>query len=369
MRKKVLILTSYISGHGGMERVIDNITSIVNSNVDGEVGYKVDVLSLSDGIYDNTGIKRFLSSDNRNWVNSSILRKTKIKFKNKKLNSIYHFLYLICFLLKNDNYEYIISTGPGLCVLLEKIRSLTKNNFTIFGWPHFSASSGNGNFLNFQRSEKVLCISNGIMEELRLIGVRDECLIHFPNPFMRCDLHEMRLGSSPGNNLVYVGRFLFEGQKRIKDIIDAVSIADEDFMVHLIGDGQDYEIIREYISQKDLGHRIVIHKGWFNDPWSVVNNISGLILSSDYEGLPTVLGEALSRGIPCISSDCETGPRDFIKDGVNGFLYPPRDITSLAKCIDNLLSHGVKCSPEEISQTMDFFYEESFLSRWRKCLI
>jgi len=67
-------------------------------------------------------------------------------------------------------------------------------------------------------------------------------------------------------------------------------------------------------------------------------NASLYVLSSRFEGLPLVLIEAMSMGLPIVSFDCETGPRDIVKDGENGFLVPPMDIKALAEKIDFLVS-------------------------------
>ena len=54
------------------------------------------------------------------------------------------------------------------------------------------------------------------------------------------------------------------------------------------------------------------------------------ILSSDNEGMPNSLMEAMAVGLPCISTDCENGPADLIVDGENGFLIPCGDADALA---------------------------------------
>jgi glycosyltransferase involved in cell wall biosynthesis len=57
------------------------------------------------------------------------------------------------------------------------------------------------------------------------------------------------------------------------------------------------------------------------------------VLSSDYEGMPNALIEAMVLGLPCISTNCKCGPSSLIVDGLNGLLIPIRDETSLVQAM------------------------------------
>jgi glycosyltransferase involved in cell wall biosynthesis len=63
------------------------------------------------------------------------------------------------------------------------------------------------------------------------------------------------------------------------------------------------------------------------------------VLSSDYEGMPNALMEALAMGVPSIATDCPCGgPRMLIRDKKNGFLFPVGDRRALAGLLAELLS-------------------------------
>ena len=57
------------------------------------------------------------------------------------------------------------------------------------------------------------------------------------------------------------------------------------------------------------------------------------LMSSNYEGMPNALAEAMATGLVCISTDCRTGPKDLIDEGVNGFLVPTGNEEKMAEAI------------------------------------
>lgn len=75
-----------------------------------------------------------------------------------------------------------------------------------------------------------------------------------------------------------------------------------------------------------------------------------------------ILIEAMARGVPCLSSDCSSGPSDIILHGQNGWLYPVGDGGALAGRIQNLVrdrtllppAHAVRASVRMFSSNMVF---------------
>lgn len=360
-RKKLLIVTSYMSGNGGVERIIQRVNSLVEEREDMELT----VVSLSGGdknIGENNK-KIGFHRGKEDWLSTMKAHRFPFSVGSRLVNFSLHVTYMAYFLIRN-HFDYVICTGPAQALYLSKLRKIFKLKFRIYAWPHFSLTSNFGDFTLCKNADYCLGISREICSQLGEIGVAEDRIIYFPNPFERQEIIKKEKHIEDDVDFVYVGRLIFEGQKRIKDIIDASLHVKGHFKVHLIGDGADGQIIRDYVEKHNLTETVKIHQGWHDNPWSVVKEPDALLLSSAFEGLPTVLGEAMSRGVFCISSDCKTGPRDFIDDGENGFIFPVGDVATLSSIMQKVVNKEYGFDPQVVSKNMEFFYADNYNKRF-----
>src|SRR5262249_22651979 len=77
--------------------------------------------------------------------------------------------------------------------------------------------------------------------------------------------------------------------------------------------------------------------GFVSNPYSWMKKSAVFVLSSQFEGLPTVLIEAMQCGVPVISADCPTGPAEILEYGQWGKLFVPGDVDALACAIEDAL--------------------------------
>lgn len=138
--------------------------------------------------------------------------------------------------------------------------------------------------------------------------------------------------------IVTVGRL--EEQKNHKMLIDAFSKLPEQFNEYkliIYGEGNLRKSLEEQVKKLNLTNRVLLPGQVYNIKEKIYK-ASLFVLSSDYEGMPNALMEAMALGIPCISTDCPCGgPRFLIKNGYNGYLIPTNDIYSLCKTMENVL--------------------------------
>ena len=108
------------------------------------------------------------------------------------------------------------------------------------------------------------------------------------------------------------------------------------YKLFIYGDGELKEELNNLISELRLKEKVFL-KGNVDNIKESIYKSNMFVLSSDYEGMPNALMEAMALGIPCISTDCPCGgPKFLIDNEENGLLVPINDVDSLANAMDYL---------------------------------
>ena len=159
------------------------------------------------------------------------------------------------------------------------------------------------------------------------------------NPLELQNLSSIRKGERE-NLIVSVGRLA--PQKRHDILIKAFAkISDKypDYILKIYGEGSLREADENLISSLHLEDRIIL-MGTSKDILAQICNATLFAFTSDYEGLPNALIEAMALGLPCVSTKCSPGgAEELIQDGINGRLVDCNDHEEFAQTMDEMLSN------------------------------
>lgn len=157
-----------------------------------------------------------------------------------------------------------------------------------------------------------------------------------PNPIMDDNLPYV-LPENRSKEIVAVGRLSEE--KNFEMLIKAFSkLAMLDYKLIIYGDGPLRSDICSLIERLSLSDRVIL-KGKVQRVVDYISNADIFVMSSNYEGMPNALIEAMALGIPSISTDFRSGAaKELINNGENGLLIPINDLEALHQALTTLLS-------------------------------
>lgn len=172
--------------------------------------------------------------------------------------------------------------------------------------------------------------------------IREKAAI-IPNPVIVKNLPDRWTGERR-DEIVSVGRFELVTKRQdilLKAFKDVISDYPNIKLV-FYGDGEDKDKIKNIADELGITEH-VIFAGVTDNVYESIRYSRLFILSSDSEGIPNALIEAMSIGLPCISTDCSPGgARLLIDDMKNGIIVPCGDAEALAEAIIFLLNNDKK---------------------------
>ena len=176
---------------------------------------------------------------------------------------------------------------------------------------------------------------------------------------------------SKTRNIITVGRL--EKQKNHKLLISAFSKVAEDIPednLLICGDGPLKEELELYAENLSLNNRVVF-KGNIPNIEEELSRASLFVLSSDWEGLPNALMEAMAVGVPVVSTNCPCGgPRTLIRRNNEGILVSCGDVDAMTSAIQIIMRDKKlqsEMSKHEKKRSEDFFPEKVF-NQWKEYL-
>ena len=213
-------------------------------------------------------------------------------------------------------------------------------------------------------ADHIIAVSNDVADDLtRIAKIPHDLIQVIYNPVVTPDLKEkseepldhpwFKAGEPPV--ILAVGRLT--DQKAFDVLIRAFSIIRKNQVARLLilGEGENRLDLETLIKQLGLEQDVKM-MGFVQNPYPYMAHASLFVLPSRWEGLPTVLVEALYLGAPVVATNCPGGSREILKDGQYGKLIPVDDPLILADAINESLSMQRPIPPRESWQpfNLDF---------------
>ena len=171
------------------------------------------------------------------------------------------------------------------------------------------------------------------------------------------------------NKIVTVGRLDLK-QKRQDVLIESfnrISSRYPNYKLEIYGSGEDEALIKEMAKSNDH----IKLMGKTSRIAEVLQNAAVFVLSSDFEGIPNALLEAMSIGVPCVSTDCSPGGASLlIQNKKNGLLVPRADPVKLSEAISYMLDHSQEAEEMALEATkVNDIYSENIISeKWMRVI-
>jgi len=198
-------------------------------------------------------------------------------------------------------------------------------------------------------ADGIVAVSRGAADDLaRTAGLTSERITVVHNPIVTPELREMASAPvdhpwfRPGHAPVVVAVGRLAPQKDFASLIRAFAQVrrQRDARLLILGEGPERADLEALTADLDLASHVQL-PGWVRNPYPSMAAAQAFVLSSRWEGLPSVLIEALYCGVPVVATDCPSGPTEILDCGRHGLLVPVGDVDALSRGIVSALDGRV----------------------------
>lgn len=364
--KKITFLISSLAG-GGAEGVCVNIANGLAEN-----GWEVTLVVL----HMNNSVYHEILSDK---VNLIILH---IHHARHSFKALYKYI-------KRNDVRKLVVFNYELTAILNLIRISTPLKFYLITRNINSITEvvkhGERNFFSKIRTWITLKLykkSDHIINQCE--GMREDFLSVFPNLVDKTSVIYNPVNKKiekfakeidflqikKQDYLLCVGRL--EKQKSFHYAIEAFALfvnanIENQVRLKIIGQGSLEHSLKKLAIDLGVDKRVDF-EGFQKDITPYYLNAKATLLTSLYEGFPNALIESITLGTPVIAFDCPSGPREIIKEGVNGYLALHLELNDLVRCIDLLYKEKLYEECLNITESSKQYFNESILEKYTDIL-
>lgn len=223
-------------------------------------------------------------------------------------------------------------------------------------------------------ADGVTSVARGTADDLvRTAGVSPDLIEVVHNPIVTAELRELVAAPfdhpwfGPGQVPVVLGVGRLAPQKDFGTLIRAFArvVAHRPCRLMILGDGPERASLETLVSEHGLTGSVDL-PGWVSNPYPYMARAGVFVLSSRWEGLPSVLIEALFCQVPVVATDCLSGPREILDGGRYGALVPVGDHETLAAAIESALAGELPAPPAE---SWEPYEQEAVVRRYLEVLV
>jgi len=332
MIKPNLAIFIYSLSGGGAERIVSDLCSelcciynitlvLMNDNVDYEIIGADRIVYLEKSLATENGLFKFLKLPLLAWKYKNILKQYNIDISLSLLTRPNYISILSQLWMKKR--KIVISEHSFLSKMYEGNTFQSKINRLLIP-------------ILYSKSSEIIAISRLIALDLENNFKINKNKIHIIyNPFNLERIYQKSLASIDFDfskyTFVTVGR-LDNGKNHKLQIEAFQKLEDKNTQLLILGEGRNKEFLEKLVINLELKDRVFL-LGFDANPYKYMRQSACFILSSNFEGLPTVIIEAMACGIPVISTDCKSGPREI--------LAPQSDITTQLENEIELAEYGI----------------------------
>ncbi|WP_394862153.1 glycosyltransferase [Paraclostridium bifermentans] len=336
MKKSILIIQESLDG-GGAERVLINILNKIDYTK-----YRVDLLLLfEEGVYlknvpEAVNVKRVWKRTDNGVIKKYVrkVKRTIIRFCPK----------IIYKLFVKDKYDVEIAFVEGLSTIV--LANSTNNKSKKISWVHIDLKKHRTMSIKkeskcYNKIDNIVCVSNDskrVFDELHNSHRFKSTVVY--NMINKKEIEALSNEDVSYNfdtpTVVAVGRLT--DQKRFDILIEAHKKLIDEGIVHnllILGTGPNKNELTKLINKFGLKDTVKL-LGFIENPYPYIKNATVYAMSSDFEGLPLVISEALVLGKAIVSTKC-TGPNELLEGGEYGIVCEIGDVEGLKNGMKKLL--------------------------------